>query len=241
VPEIDGYNDDWAVRCATENRLKPEDKVSLAAATAALWLNGSIVTFVVHTHWEFKSMFNTARLAAFCVVLAAVVVLPSFLRAQDSKQDPNTSPDHKYHLAIAKTHTVHANDNALLLKKYAAGHKTVPDDVIKEHTGAMKYHLNAARKAYASLAKTAKGDGDAKKQADLAKELSTIDSRLAKINDMVKKLETQTTAADQVAAESAKISAELANSRAATQAVDNNFYNMSSSDYYEDGLGHFTD
>jgi hypothetical protein len=188
-----------------------------------------------------ETMLKTSRLVAICFALTAVAVSPSHLRAQDSKQDPNTSPDHKYHLAIAKTHTVHANDNALLLKKYAAGHKTVPDDVVKEHTGAMKYHLNAARKAYASLAKTAKTDGGPKKQADLAKELSTIDARLAKINDMVKKLETQTSAADQVAAESAKISAELANSRAATQAVDNNFYNMSSSDYYEDGLGHFVD
>jgi hypothetical protein len=182
-------------------------------------------------------MLNTARLAAFCVALIAVAVSPSRSHAQD----PSTTPDGKYHLAIAKTHTVHANDNAILLKKYAAGHKTVPDDVVKEHAASMKFHLNAARKAYASLAKTAKTEPDSKKQADLLKELNTIDGRLSKINDMVKKLETQTTVADQVAADSAKISAELAASRAATQAVDNNFYNMSSSDYYEDGLGHFVD
>jgi DNA repair ATPase RecN len=182
-------------------------------------------------------MLKAASLSACCVALSLVALAPARLLAQD----PNAMPDSKYHLAIAKTHTVHANDNAILLKKYATGHKTVPSEVIQEHTGSMKYHLTAARKAYASLAKTAKTEGDPKKQADLAKELTTIDARLAKINDMVKKLETQTTAADEVAAESAKISTELATSRAATQAVDNNFYNMSSSDYYEDGLGHFVD
>lgn len=182
-------------------------------------------------------MLKTASLAACCVGLTMVLVSPSRSFAQDA----STMPDGKYHLAIAKTHTVHANDNAILLKKYATSHKKISEDVVKEHTGAMTYHLNAARKSYANLAKAAKAEADPKKHDALMKELTTIDARLAKINDMVKKLETQTTVADRVAADSAKISAELATSRAASQAVDNNFYNMSSSNYYEDGLGHFVD
>ncbi|HEY2839802.1 MAG TPA: hypothetical protein VGJ26_11670 [Pirellulales bacterium] len=182
-------------------------------------------------------MLKTVKLAALFIALTAVSASPARLLAQET----TTTPDAKYRLAIAKTHTVHASDNAILLRKYAMSHKTVPADIVKEHTAAMKFHLQAARNSYAKLATAAKTETDPKKQADLLKQISTIDTRLAKINDMVKKLETQTTTADEVALKSAEISNELATSRAATQSVDDNFYNMDSSNYYEDGLGHFTD
>lgn len=182
-------------------------------------------------------MLKSTRIPTICLALAALVVLPGRLLAQDT----SGMPDAKYHLAIAKTHNVHATDNALLLKKYAAGHKTVPADVMKEHTAAMNFHLQAARKSYAKLAATAKANPNQKNQADLLKQIDVIDKRLAKVNDMVKKLETQSSEADKVALQAAEISNELAANRAASQSVDNNFYNMDSSNYYEDGLGHFVD
>jgi len=181
-------------------------------------------------------MSKTTTLALLLVAFIALIAAPG-LQAQDA----DAKPDSHYHLAVAKTHSVHAADNVLLLKKYAAGHKTVPADVIKDHTSAMKYHLQAARSSYAKLAAAVKSESDPKNQAALLKEIDALDQRLAKVSGMVKTLETQTTKADQVVEQSAAIAKEMDANRLASQSVDNNFYNMDSSSYYETGLGHFTD
>jgi len=140
-----------------------------------------------------------------------------------------------YHLAIAKTHNLHANDHVQLLQKYATAHKTVPKEVLKDHADAIRFHLQAARNSYAKLAAVSKD------QDELLKQIDVIDKRLAKVNGMVKTLETRSTLSTDVVAQTAAITQELAANHNAAQQADNSFYNMESSDYYEDGLGHFTD
>lgn len=180
---------------------------------------------------------KTKILIVLCVASLALMASASGVVAQL----PDSMPDDKYHLANAKAHDVHANDHAILLRKYAAAHKSVPPEVLKEHTDALKFHLQSARRSYGKLSASAKSQKDLKNQAELLKQIDLIDKRLTKINEMVKKLETESAEASLVAAHSAAISRELMANRVANQSVDNDFYNMQSWSYYEEGLGHFAD
>jgi hypothetical protein len=143
--------------------------------------------------------------------------------------------DSKYHLAMAKAHNTHANDHIRLLHKYAAVHQTVPPDVLQDHAESSQFHLQKARASYAKLRETSQG------QQNLTKQLDTIDARLAKLNDMMTKLQAQNAESKAIMAHTAAITAQMAANHQDSEEVDRNFYNMDSSSYYTEGLGHFTD
>ncbi len=141
----------------------------------------------------------------------------------------------KYRLAMAKAHTLHANDHIRLLNKYAALHEEIPAEVVQEHTDTAKYHIQAAKNSYAKLREHAKG------QPDMTKQLDAMDARMAKLSAMVDKLQAENTQAERVLAHTAAISAQLKQAHDANEDVEDNFYNMDSSSYYTEGLGHFVD
>jgi len=159
---------------------------------------------------------------------------PATAKAQAASGDQATR-NAKYRLAMAKAHTVHANDHIRMLNKYAALHQDVPAEVVQEHADTAKYHIQAAKSSYAKLREHAKG------QPDVTKQLDAIDARMAKLSAMVDKLQAENKQAETVLAHTAAISAQLKQAHDANADVEDNFYNMDSSSYYTDGLGHFVD
>ncbi len=173
---------------------------------------------------------------------AAVLSVTCCAAAYGAQQTPQpaagktaTADDSNYNLAEARMHNIHANDHIRLLHKYAAAHKTVPPAVVKERTDTAKFHVQKARASYAKMRESAKD------QPAMTKQLDVIDARLAKLTEMIDKLQKQNAEAKSVMAQTAAITAQMAATHAANDEIDRNFYNMDSSSYYTDGLGHFTD
>jgi len=186
-----------------------------------------------------------AILACFASLGLALLALPEQAPADDAAKRAE-----QYQVAAGKTYNMHANDHARMLGKYAkATGQPVPQEVIAEHTKAIRANVAQAAQAYKKLASSA-GDNP-----QVAAQLAEIQKRLAQVSQKVSELESDKDAeAKMVEEATTDISADLKATHDASKAIDaaltaqlqttdsdDEFRDRQSSDYYFTGEGHFID
>ncbi len=186
-----------------------------------------------------------AMIACFASLGIALLALPEQAPADDAAKRAE-----QYQVAAGKTYNMHANDHARILGKYArATGKPVPQDVVREHTKAIRSNVAQAAQAYKKLAAAA---GDSPK---VAAQLAEIEKRLAQVSKKVDELETDKDAEAKVIEDATSdISADLKATHDASKVIDaaltaqlqsqdqsDEFSDRQSSDYYFTGEGHFID
>lgn len=186
-----------------------------------------------------------AILACFASLGLALLALPEQAPADDAAKRAE-----QYQVAAGKTYNMHANDHARILGKYAkATGKPVPQEVVREHTKAIRSNVAQAAQAYKKLAASA-GDSP-----QVAAQLAEIQKRLAEVTKKVDELETEKDAeAKAIEEATTDISADLRATHDASKAIDaaltaqlqgqdqaDEFADRQSSDYYFTGEGHFID
>lgn len=152
----------------------------------------------------------------------------------DAKQDA------AYHLARGKAYSLHADDHAKTLEKYAATVDSVPAHIVKEHVSAIRRDVQAAKRSFTLVEKS---DRD---QPGLASAVEQMRQRLDQAAATLKQLQArvandEAVEAAEVAAQSAEISQLLRDSYTTARQADREFYDSRSEGYYFSGEGHFVD
>ncbi len=186
-----------------------------------------------------------AILACFAALGLALCFLPEVAPADDAAKRAEL-----YHVAAAKTYNMHANDHARILGKYAkATDRPVPQQVVREHTQAIRTNVAQAQQAYKKLA-SATGNSP-----QVTNQLAEIQKRLAEVSKKVAQLESDKDAeAKMIIQATNDISADLKTTHDISKTIDaalnaqlqsedqsEEFTDRQSPDYYFTGEGHFLD
>jgi hypothetical protein len=148
--------------------------------------------------------------------------------------------DAAYYLGRGKAYSIHADDHAKTLEKYAATVDSVPAQIVKEHASAIHRNVQAAKRSFALVEKADR------EQPGLASAVEQLQQRLDQTVESVKQLQArvandEAVEAGAVAAQSAEISQLLRDSYTTARQADRQFYDSQSEGYYFSGEGHFVD